>query len=151
MKHILKGNAESKQVTLDGARIDIEYSQEFRHHSDSFDWGNLSASTCQLALAVILILTGNYHGYQRFKHEILSGLPENLDFEIEFDSEFSKARLSAIRNAMACNKDLTKRFLQGKTNKELLCWTHPIYREDLARELGLKKVAAETYGGVMYV
>jgi hypothetical protein len=148
MKHKLTGNKNTKNVYLDGVQLDIVESQSLRSHAQEFDWGNVSHGTSQLALAVILKLTGDYQGYSRFKFEVLAGLPANENFELEFDLEYSTIRKKMIREAIACNKLLPKTFLQGKTNVELLCFVHPTYRDQYAYSLGLKKSLSE--GSVNY-
>lgn len=89
MKHTLKGNAE-RDVWLDGERLDPRPSQKVRNHSpDGFNWGYGGSGPSQLALAIILELTGRADGYQKFKWDIIAGIPQG-PFEIEFEFEEAK-------------------------------------------------------------
>ena len=143
MKHKLTGNKNTKNAYLDGIQLDITESQQLRCHAEEFDWGNKSHGTSQLALAIILKLTGDYQGYSRFKFEVLAGLPENENFELEFDLDYPTIRKEMIRDIMSCNKYASRTFLQGKTNIELLSWVHPMYRDMYAFKLGIKKAVSE--------
>jgi hypothetical protein len=88
MKHILKGIASTREVYLDGEYLDPAPSQKVRNHSpDGFNWGYGGSGPAQLALAIMLKLTGKPNGYQNFKFRIIAGLPQNTDFEIQFDDE----------------------------------------------------------------
>lgn len=84
MKHTLKGNYNSRNVWLDGKLLNPEPSQAIRNHSpDGFSWGYGGSGCSQLALAIMLELTGKPDGYQEFKWDVISGIPQT-DFEIEF-------------------------------------------------------------------
>lgn len=88
MKHYLKGNADTRQVWLDGKPLDPEPSQKVRNHSpDGFNWGYGGSGPAQLALAVMLATTGKADGYQDFKFHVIAGLPVDEDFEILFDDD----------------------------------------------------------------
>jgi len=50
------------------------------------------------------------------------------------------AREAAMRTAHAHNKDLTRSFLEARTNAELVCFVHPSDREVFQKLLGLKVV-----------
>jgi hypothetical protein len=139
MKHKLIGLHKTKEIYLDGELLYIAPSQAIRHYADEFDWGICTPGTAQLALAIILQLTGDYKGYSKFKFEVLVGLPKNDSFDFEFDLDYSGIRQKMIHDALACNKNLSKAFLQGKTNRELLCWVHPSYRDQYAFQLGFKR------------
>lgn len=52
--------------------------------------------------------------------------------------EINGIRAEMIRNSLACNKFLTREFLQIKSNEELLCFVHPFDRVDFAVKLGIK-------------
>lgn len=85
MKHTLKGIAETREVWLDGKLLDPEPSLAIRNHSpDGFNWGYCGSGPAQLALAIILKLTGKTEGYQDFKWKTIAVLPQE-NFEIEFD------------------------------------------------------------------
>jgi len=86
MKHNLKGNANTRDIWLDGKLLDPTPSQVIRNHSpDGFNWGYGGSGPAQLALAIILEITGKPDGYQQFKWDLIAGLPQGEDFEIEFD------------------------------------------------------------------
>ncbi len=84
--HRLKGNIKTNEVWLDGEYLDPQPSQKIRNHSpDGFSWGYGGSGPAQLALAVVLKLTGKTDSYQKFKWDVISGLPLGSDFEIEFN------------------------------------------------------------------
>ena len=86
MKHQLEGTAKSRQVWLDGQLLDPRPSQKLRNHSpDGFNWGYSGSGPAQLALAIILKLTGKQIGYQDFKFRIIAALPGDQDFNITFE------------------------------------------------------------------
>lgn len=84
MKHTLKGNYNTREVWLDGKQLDPTESQAYRNHSpDGFAWGYGGSGPAQLALAIMLELTGKSEDYQEFKWKIIAELPQE-DFEMEF-------------------------------------------------------------------
>jgi hypothetical protein len=84
-KHRLTGDYESREVYLDGKWLDPRPSQKCRNHSpDGFNWGYGGSGPAQLALAIMLKLTGKADGYQDFKWSVIAPLPQS-DFEIEFE------------------------------------------------------------------
>jgi hypothetical protein len=86
MKHTLSGVASTRQVYLDGEYLDPTLSQKYRNHSpDGFNWGYGGSGPAQLALAIMLRLTGKAEGYQDFKFKVIAGLPQNTNFDIEFE------------------------------------------------------------------
>jgi len=86
MKHTLSGDAETRKVSLDGRILDPKPSQNHHNHSpDGFNWGYGGSGPAQLALAIMLKLTGKADGYQEFKWKIITRLPQNEDFDIEFE------------------------------------------------------------------
>ena len=83
--HTLKGMASTGDVYLNGKHLSPIPSQKIRNHSpDGFSWGYSGSGCSQLALAIVLELTGKPDGYQNFKQNIIAGLPLGQDFEIEF-------------------------------------------------------------------
>lgn len=87
MKHILQGDFSSRAVWLDGELLDPGPSQKVHNHSpDGFSWGYGGSGPAQLALAVVLKLTGKPDGYQDFKWAVIAKLP-NGDFKTEFELE----------------------------------------------------------------
>jgi len=86
MSHKLKGKASTRQIWLDDKLLDPTESQAYRNHSpDGFAWGYGGSGPAQLALAVTLEVTGSAEGYQQFKWDVIAGLPQDKDFEIEFN------------------------------------------------------------------
>ena len=86
MKHKLSGDAETRKVSLDGRIFDPKPSQKHHNHSpDGFNWGYGGSGPAQLALAIMLKLTGKADGYQDFKFKIIAGIPIGKDFDIEFE------------------------------------------------------------------
>jgi hypothetical protein len=84
MKHNLKGNYNTREVWLDGELLDPKPSQTIRNHSpDGFSWGYGGSGCAQLALAIMLELTTKPDGYQEFKWNVISIIPQT-DFDIEF-------------------------------------------------------------------
>jgi hypothetical protein len=85
VKHTLKGISVTREVWLDGKILWPEKSQKYHNHSpDGFNWSYSGSGCAQLALAIILELTGQAEGYQMFKEQIIARIPEG-NFEIEFD------------------------------------------------------------------
>ena len=85
MTHTLKGEASTRRVWLDGNELLPDESRAYRNHSpDGFNWGYGGSGPAQLALAVTLEVTGSAEGYQQFKWDVIAGLPQAQDFEIEF-------------------------------------------------------------------
>lgn len=88
MTHTLKGNAETREVWLDGEWLDPKPSQKIWNHSpDGYNWGYGGSGPAQLALAIMLLLTGKQIGYQELKWRLITPLPMDQDFEITFDLE----------------------------------------------------------------
>jgi hypothetical protein len=84
MKHNLKGNYNTREVWLDGKPLNPKPSQAIRNHSpDGFSWGYGGSGCAQLALAIMIELTGEPDGYQEFKWDVISIIPQT-DFDIEF-------------------------------------------------------------------
>jgi hypothetical protein len=86
MEHKLVGIAESRTVYLDDVKLDPTRSQKIRNHSpDGFNWGYGGSGPAQLALAIVLELTGKPDGYQDFKFAVIANLPNGEDFETTFE------------------------------------------------------------------
>lgn len=85
MIHTLKGELNTRTVWLDGKMLLPDRSQKIINHSpDGFNWGYAGSGPAQLALAVMLELTGKYADYQTFKFNLIAKLPQE-DFSIIFD------------------------------------------------------------------
>ena len=85
MKHVLKGEASTRRIWLDGKELLPDDSQAYRNHSpDGFAWGYGGSGPAQLALAIMLEVKGEAFGYQDFKWKEIANLPQDKDFEIEF-------------------------------------------------------------------
>lgn len=138
MKHTLKGFYETKKVYLDGTELDETIVDGYQCHADNFDWGQTSDGEGRLALAIMIAITGNFDGYQKLKHEVISILPEGSNFEITFHLDSNEVRQMVMSDAMATNKYLTVKYLSGKSNEELLAFVHPMYRTKYATDMGLK-------------
>lgn len=92
MKHTLKGMIREKteyrivEVLLDGKYLSPKLSQKYHNHSpDGFNWGYGGSGPAQLALAIMLKVTGKADGYQDFKWKYIAILQQDKDFEIEFE------------------------------------------------------------------
>lgn len=84
MKHKLKGDS-FRNVWLDGEPLWPAESQRVWNHSpDGFNWGYGGSGPAQLALAIVLKLTGKPDGYQRFKWQVIARIPHG-PFETEFE------------------------------------------------------------------
>jgi hypothetical protein len=82
----LRGYINTRQVYLNGKKLDPERSLKARNHSpDGFNWGYGGSGPAQLALAIMLELTGDYTGYQAFKENVISRLPLGRDFSCSFE------------------------------------------------------------------
>lgn len=71
-------------VKLNGEVLEIKPSQEVRYHSEEFSWGYGGSGPAQLALAVMLHLTGISDGYQWFKWKYIAPLVMDEPFKIMF-------------------------------------------------------------------
>lgn len=92
--HTLKGYAGSREVYLDDQRLDPKPSQEYTNHSpDGFNWGYSGSGPAQLALAVMLKLTGKADHYQSFKSSVIASLPQNEDFSVDFSIDLKILKL----------------------------------------------------------
>ena len=88
MLHTLVGKAETGEVWLDGQLLDPAPSQEYHNHSpDGFAWGYGGSGPAQLALAIMLKLTGEANGYQDFKFRFVTTLPVGEDFQAVFNDD----------------------------------------------------------------
>lgn len=87
----LRGNATTREVWLDGERLDPAYSQAIRNHSpDGFNWGYGGSGPAQLALAICLQLMSKDDAqsfYQHLKYHVIAELPKGKDFEDDFTIE----------------------------------------------------------------
>lgn len=84
-KFHLKGNAHTREVYLDGKKLNPTISQKRRNHSpDGFSWGYNGSGPSQLALAIVLDIQGEEDGYQELKFRVISKLPIDKDFDIMF-------------------------------------------------------------------
>lgn len=142
-KHSLKGytriseGVEEKIVFLDGKQLDIARSRRIRTYSNTFDWGKNSQGALQLALAIVLEITGECKDFSALKKEVIQSL--SGDFDIQFYLDNSVLRKKAMQSAHAINKYLTYQYMAARSNFELLCFVHPDSRTELAKEFGLIK------------
>ena len=81
----LQGEAENREISLNGKELDPKASQKIHNHSpDGFNWGYGGSGPAQLALAIMLKLTGKPDKYQQLKWDVIAKIPQGQDFEIEF-------------------------------------------------------------------
>ncbi|RYC66318.1 DUF6166 domain-containing protein [Spirosoma sordidisoli] len=94
-KHVLKADFDPARqswreavITLNGARLSPERSQQFKNHSpDGFAWGYGGSGPAQLALAVLIDLLPTalaLQNYQYFKMWIIARLHMEEPFEVHF-------------------------------------------------------------------
>lgn len=85
MQHTLEGD-EERNVLLDGKPLDPKPSQAITNHSpDGFNWGYGGSGPSQLAMAIVLKLTGAINGYQDFKWNVIAKIPQGEPFSITFE------------------------------------------------------------------
>lgn len=85
--HVLRGDTD-RNIWLDGIQLFPEESQKYCNHSpDGFNWGYGGSGPSQLALAVVLRITGKLDGYQEFKWKYIAPLRQGMAFEIQFSDE----------------------------------------------------------------
>ena len=90
----LSGDHESREVFLDGKPLDPSPSLKVRNHSPAgFNWGYGGSGPAQLALAIMLRVTGKSDGYQDLKFKVIAGLPQS-DFEAEVTIDSEKKEYS---------------------------------------------------------
>ncbi len=82
-----EGTSEERAAWLDGVKLDPAPSQKYCNHSpDGFNWGYHGSGPAQLALAVAMkvLPKDKWNTYQTFKRNVIAGIPQGHDFEIEF-------------------------------------------------------------------
>lgn len=91
MKITLKGNWATREVWLNGKKLNPSKSQKISNHSpDGFNWSYGGSGPAQLALAICLELYGGKKNeplqfdYQQFKWDYIATLPKS-DFNIELE------------------------------------------------------------------
>jgi hypothetical protein len=88
MIHRLRGD-ENRKVFLDEKYLSPIPSQKYHNHSpDGFNWGYGGSGPAQLALAIMLKLTGKADGYQYFKLAVIAKIPQG-----PFDTTFELAEI----------------------------------------------------------
>lgn len=86
MEHRLMGNATTRMVWLNDELLDPAPSQKIHNHSpDGFNWGYYGSGPSQLALAVVLKITGSHEDYQEFKNRVIANIPPGKTFDITFE------------------------------------------------------------------
>lgn len=106
-KHTLSGDWITREVFLDGKPLNPAPSQKIYNHSpDGFNWGYGGSGPAQLALAIMLSLTGNSDWYQDFKFKVIAALPRT-NFECEFwlEPEYGFKLVSAGPMEMEANNE----------------------------------------------
>lgn len=89
-KFSITGNARTRDVFLDGIKLSPAQSLKVLNKSpDGFAWGYAGSGPSQLALAILLALTGDEkfakEHYQDFKSSYIAKLPMNEDFELDIN------------------------------------------------------------------
>ncbi len=124
MLHKLKGIASTREVYLDGEYLDPAPSQKVWNHSpDGFNWGYSGSGPAQLALAIVLKLTGKPDSYQDFKFKFIAGLPQGQNFDVEFDFKdygivVDEPELDRMEMAILCV--LYEVYPQGLSQEEVM-------------------------------
>jgi hypothetical protein len=86
--HYLVGEPINRGVLLDGMILLPDESYKVHTHSpDGFNWGYGGSGPAQLALAILLELTGSSKGYQAFKWKYIATLEQGQPFKIMFSDE----------------------------------------------------------------
>ena len=108
----IDGDWETREVYIDGKRLDPRRSQAIWNHSpDGFNWGYSGSGPAQLALAILLRVTDQvtaqrYH--QRFKAEVVASWPQ-ADFEVEFDVRgWLRGKIAQDLNAIAVETEAVR-------------------------------------------
>ena len=88
MKATLKGNFKTREIWLDGKKLNPGPSQKIWNHSpDGFSWGYGGSGPAQLALAIMLKFYEKdiaVRNHQDFKETHIATLPQS-DFDIIID------------------------------------------------------------------
>lgn len=86
MEVTLKGKWKTREVWLNGKKLNPAKSQKIRNHSpDGFNWGYAGSGPAQLALAICLELYGSPNvKYQGFKFKYIATLPQG-DFDLKLE------------------------------------------------------------------
>lgn len=90
--YVITGIYETRQVFIDGFELRPEAGQAIMNHSpDGFNWGYGGSGPAQLALSIVLEITGTISGYQSFKWDVIARLKQGEDFQyILSDDELKK-------------------------------------------------------------
>ena len=85
---MIKGNWETREVTIKGTPLSPKASQKLRNHSpDGFNWGYGGSGPAQLALGLLLHFSDKgfaRENYQDFKWQVIARLPQK-DFTMSID------------------------------------------------------------------
>lgn len=93
---MIKGEAATRKVFINGAELKPDTSQKVMNHSpDGFAWGYQGSGPAQLALALMLYFTGQARGYQELKRRLIASFSMGMDFEV--DSEVVKRMCDEIK------------------------------------------------------
>lgn len=87
---ILVGNADTKQVWMDGTELLPYESQSLFNLSQGFGWGSDTSGGKQLALAIMLESTDRGRAlalYNQFRLKILANISENKGFTCQINIE----------------------------------------------------------------
>jgi hypothetical protein len=89
-KYSITGNARTRNVFIEGIKLSPAQSLKVLNKSpDGFAWGYAGSGPSQLALAILLALTGDEkfakEHYQDFKSSYITKLPIDEDFELDIN------------------------------------------------------------------
>jgi Family of unknown function (DUF6166) len=85
----ITGNWQTREVWIDGRRLDPRRSQQVWNHSpDGFNWGYAGSGPAQLALAILLVAGVDDERavawHQRFKFDTVATWPQtSIDLELD--------------------------------------------------------------------
>lgn len=90
------GPATVERVELNGERSPLDPRHDlYRHSPDGFQWGYGGSGPAQLALALVADATGDdalaLRTYQKFKSEIVVGLPDQWQLDADNIAAFAKS------------------------------------------------------------
>jgi hypothetical protein len=101
----ITGHTDTREVFIGGVMLSPVPSQKLKNHSpDGFAWGYGGSGPAQLALAILLALTGDKDfalaNYQDFKFTVVAELPIDKDFSLPIGTvdEWIKIRRDKEKN-----------------------------------------------------
>jgi hypothetical protein len=105
----LRGEGSTRRVWLDDVELHPQLSQKLYNHSpDGFNWGYGGSGPAQLALAVLLHISNEMNAlanYQRFKFDVIAGLDQDFDINIDVSKYIRSCRVCGCTDDKACLGD----------------------------------------------